>query len=150
MLDLGWSELLLVAVIAIVVVGPKDLPRALRTVGHWVAKVRGVAREFQSSVDDMIREAELDEIKKEAQAITDLNRPADEDLVPGHEGMQNIEPPPEALADTPDEEAAADRAYEDYVAEGAVAPAHSLTPPEAAPAGVDADEDERPASRANG
>ena len=77
MLDIGWSELLMVAVVAIIVIGPKELPRALRTAGQWVAKVRGIAREFQSSIDDMIRDSELDELKKQARSITDLNLDGD-------------------------------------------------------------------------
>ena len=63
----------MVAVVAIIVIGPKELPRALRTAGQWVAKVRGIAREFQSSIDDMIRDSELDELKKQARSITDFN-----------------------------------------------------------------------------
>ncbi len=73
MLDIGWSELLVVAVVAIIVIGPKDLPRALKTAGQWVAKVRGIAREFQSGIDDMIRDSDLEDLKKEAQAITDFD-----------------------------------------------------------------------------
>lgn len=72
MLDIGWSEMLLIAVVAIVVIGPKDLPRALRTLGQWVGKARSIAREFQSSVDQMIADAELDEIKKTTNAIGDF------------------------------------------------------------------------------
>jgi sec-independent protein translocase protein TatB len=69
MLDIGWSEMLLVAVIAIVVIGPKDLPRAMRSVGRWVNKARSVAREFQNSVDQMIAESELDEVRKSVDSI---------------------------------------------------------------------------------
>lgn len=64
MLDVAPTELLLVAVVALVVIGPKDLPRAMRFVGQWVAKARGVARHFRSGLDEMIRQAELDEMEK--------------------------------------------------------------------------------------
>lgn len=64
MFDIGWSEMLVLAVVAIVVVGPKELPKLMRTVGAWVTKARRLAREFQMSLDDMAREAELHEIKK--------------------------------------------------------------------------------------
>jgi sec-independent protein translocase protein TatB len=64
MLDFNPSELLLVAVVALVVIGPKDLPKALRVVGHWVGKARGVARQFRSGFDSMVREAELEEMEK--------------------------------------------------------------------------------------
>ncbi len=64
MFDVAPSELLLVAIVALVVIGPKDLPRVLRTVGQWVGKARGVARQFRSGFDDMVREAELAELEK--------------------------------------------------------------------------------------
>jgi len=64
MLDVAPTELLLVAVVALIVIGPKDLPRAMRFVGQWVAKARGVARHFRSGIDEMIRQAELEEMEK--------------------------------------------------------------------------------------
>jgi len=74
MLDIGWTEMAVIAVVAIIAIGPKDLPMALKTVGQWVARARGLAREFQNSVDDMIREAELDKVKKEVEeAATKLD-----------------------------------------------------------------------------
>ena len=73
MFDLGWSELAVVAVIALIVVGPKELPQILRTAAHWLRKARSLAREFQSSVDDMVREAELDEAKKTMEAARHLS-----------------------------------------------------------------------------
>lgn len=69
MLDIGWSEMAVVAVIALIIIGPKDLPRILRYVGRWAGKARAMAREFQSSVDDMMREAELDEVKKSVESV---------------------------------------------------------------------------------
>ena len=63
MLDIGWTEMAFIAVIALVVIGPKDLPKALRTVSHYVRKARSMAREFQSGLDDIARETELDEVK---------------------------------------------------------------------------------------
>lgn len=65
MLDIGWQELFIVAVIAIVVIGPKELPRAVKTVAQLLRKARGMAREFQDGIDDLVREAELDDLKKE-------------------------------------------------------------------------------------
>jgi sec-independent protein translocase protein TatB len=64
MFDIGWSEMALVAVLALIVIGPKDLPRVLRSASYWVRKARGLAREFQSGVDEMIREADLEDAKK--------------------------------------------------------------------------------------
>ncbi len=64
MLDVAPTELLLVAVVALVVIGPKDLPRAMRFVGQWIARARGVARHFRSGLDEMVRQAELEEMEK--------------------------------------------------------------------------------------
>lgn len=63
MLDVAPTELLLVAVVALLVIGPKDLPRAMRFVGKWVGKARGVARQFRSGFDTMVRESELAEME---------------------------------------------------------------------------------------
>ncbi|WP_375422270.1 Sec-independent protein translocase protein TatB [uncultured Sphingomonas sp.] len=64
MFDIAPSELLLVAFVALIVIGPKDLPKALRVVGYWVGKARGVARQFRQGFDSMVREAELEEMEK--------------------------------------------------------------------------------------
>lgn len=63
MFDVAPTELLLVAVVALLVIGPKELPRVLRTVGHWVGKARGVARQFRAGFDEMVRESELKEME---------------------------------------------------------------------------------------
>ncbi|MDB5697644.1 MAG: twin-arginine translocation protein TatB subunit [Alphaproteobacteria bacterium] len=68
MFDVAPTEFLLVAVVALVVIGPKDLPRVMRTVGQWVARARGVARHFRSGLDTMMREAELEEMEKKWKA----------------------------------------------------------------------------------
>lgn len=63
MLDLGWPELMVIMVVALVVIGPKDLPAAIRTVTTILRKVRGMANEFQSGLADIAREAGVDDIK---------------------------------------------------------------------------------------
>ncbi|WP_298727969.1 Sec-independent protein translocase protein TatB [uncultured Ferrovibrio sp.] len=73
MFDIAWSELGIIAVVALVVIGPRDLPKVLRTVGQWTAKARAMAREFQSGIDDMVREAELDELRKAAKQVSDFS-----------------------------------------------------------------------------
>ncbi len=65
MLDIGWQELFIVAVVAIVVIGPKELPRAVKAMAQALRKARSMAREFQDGFDDILREAELDDLKKE-------------------------------------------------------------------------------------
>jgi sec-independent protein translocase protein TatB len=64
MFDIGYTELLVIAIVALVVIGPKDLPRVMRTVGAWVGRARGMARHFRSGLDTMMREAELEEMEK--------------------------------------------------------------------------------------
>ncbi len=80
MLDIGWSKLLLIAVIALIVIGPKELPAVLRTVGHWMGKARRMAAEFQSQFQEAMREAEMADLKKHADdlnsAVRSLTGPA--------------------------------------------------------------------------
>jgi len=64
MFDIGASELLLVVIVAIVVIGPKDLPFALRSAGRWIGKIRRVSGHFRTGIDTMIREAELEDMEK--------------------------------------------------------------------------------------
>lgn len=64
MFDIGSTELLMVAVVALVIIGPKDLPKAMRVVGHWVGKARGLARQLRSGFDDIVRESELADLEK--------------------------------------------------------------------------------------
>lgn len=64
MFDVASSEVILLGVVALLVIPPKDLPKAMRFAGHWVGKVRGVANQFRSGFDTMVREAELQEMEK--------------------------------------------------------------------------------------
>src|SRR5271165_2321431 len=73
LLDFGWSELMLIGIVALVVIGPKDLPKALRVAGFWVRKARTLSREFQSSVEQMVREAELDEVRQELKKASEID-----------------------------------------------------------------------------
>jgi len=77
MFDLSWTELLVIAAVAIIVVGPKDLPRALRGVGRWTGKARRMARDFRRQFDEALREAELDTVKKEVESIGKIDPVAD-------------------------------------------------------------------------
>lgn len=67
--SLGFQEILLLAVLALVVVGPKDLPLMLRKLGRWTARLRGMAQEFRTGFDELARQAELDELRKEVDAL---------------------------------------------------------------------------------
>ena len=95
LLDFGWSELMLIGVVALVVIGPKDLPKALRVAGFWVRKARTLSREFQSSVEQMIREAELDEMRQELKKATeiDLDREFRQAVDPTGSLAESLKPP---------------------------------------------------------
>jgi sec-independent protein translocase protein TatB len=67
--DVGGLELLVIAAVALIVVGPKDLPVMLRKLGQFTAKIRGMANEFRASFDEMARQSELDELRKEVEAM---------------------------------------------------------------------------------
>jgi sec-independent protein translocase protein TatB len=74
--DLGWSEMGIVLLVALLVLGPKEMPKLARDLGRWVGKARSLAREFQRSLEDMAREAELDDVKKQIDdAGRELRRP---------------------------------------------------------------------------
>lgn len=68
MFDIGWQEIFLIAVVALLIIGPKDLPRTLRTVTGVLRKVKGMARDFQSGLDDIVRESDLAEMRREIEA----------------------------------------------------------------------------------
>ncbi|WP_260598379.1 Sec-independent protein translocase protein TatB [Sphingomonas endolithica] len=86
MFDVAPTELLLVAMVALVVIGPKDLPKAMRFVGFWVGRARGVMRQFRSGFDSMVREAELHEMEKkwaaENERIMREHQPSTDHSVP--------------------------------------------------------------------
>lgn len=71
MFDLAWSEILVIAVVALVVIGPKELPLLLRNVGQWIRKARSLASEFQSGIDQMARDAEIAELRKQVEQAKD-------------------------------------------------------------------------------
>ncbi|MDG3443874.1 Sec-independent protein translocase protein TatB [Nitrospirillum amazonense] len=77
MFDIAWSELALIGVVALVVIGPKDLPVALYTAGKWMRKARLLARDFQSHLDDMVRQAELEDLRKQAQKVAQFDLTAE-------------------------------------------------------------------------
>ncbi|HEY0412976.1 MAG TPA: Sec-independent protein translocase protein TatB [Allosphingosinicella sp.] len=103
MFGVDSSELLIVALVALVVIGPKDLPRVMRVVGQWVGRARGMARHFRSGIDEMIRQSELEEMEKKWREENDRimrEHPVagawtTSDPVPGPEAA--AEPPPPAL-----------------------------------------------------
>lgn len=110
MFDIGASELLLIVVVAVVVIGPKDLPLAMRTAGRWIAKIRRVSGYFRSGIETMIREAELEDMERkwreQNEAIMKAHPAVSEEPVPG--SAETALPPP-AMAEEAASPAAAER-----------------------------------------
>src|ERR1700730_6988114 len=71
MFDFSWSELLLIGIVALIFIGPKELPGVLRTLGQWMSKVRRMAGDFQNQFHDAMREAELADLKKEVDELAE-------------------------------------------------------------------------------
>src|SRR6185503_14733876 len=84
MLDFGWSQMLLIAAVALIVLGPKELPKVIKSVTEWAGKARSLAREFRSSVDEMMAETEFkNTIQAETAAFDALSpKPADTSAAP--------------------------------------------------------------------
>ena len=71
MFDIGWSELVVIAVVALIAIGPKELPRVLRTIGQYMSKIRRMASEFQGQFQEAMREAEMADLKKSVDEMAD-------------------------------------------------------------------------------
>src|SRR6266436_57575 len=69
--DIAWGEFVVIAVVALIVIGPKELPGVLRAVGQWTTKIRRMASEFQSQFQEALREAEMSDLKKEVDTLND-------------------------------------------------------------------------------
>lgn len=108
MFDLSWSHIFILLVVALVVVGPKDLPRLMRTLGQWMAKARSMADQFRKSFDDMARQAELDDLRKEIESLrTDrplagLAQDIHQSIVPEDMRGSPMAPSPQSVAIEPE------------------------------------------------
>lgn len=133
MFDLGWGEILVIAIVAILVVGPKDLPRLMKGIGEWVAKARRMASHFQSGVDEMIRQAELEDLKKDLNTIRrDLRTPITIDP------RTTTTPPPDNLmVSLGEEQAKSEPLPLPGPIEGPIAPPAQASTPVSAPAAPD-------------
>ncbi len=90
MFDIGWSEMVVVLMVAILVVGPKDLPRAIATMTKYLRKARAMAREFQTGLNDLAREAELEDLKKKVAETENSIKKQVEDAVDPTGSMQGM------------------------------------------------------------
>lgn len=106
MFDVGASELLLIVIVAIVVIGPKDLPLALRTAGRWIGKIRRISGHFRQGIETMIREAELEEMERkwreQNEAIMKAHpQVGDSTAAPAEVTAEPALPPPAAVEPEP-------------------------------------------------
>ena len=104
MFDIAWSELALIGAVALIVIGPKDLPRVMRSLGQWTRRARAMAAEFQRNLDEMMREAELDEIRKEVEKVSPAEFKSSLEKLVDAEGIKEavkIEEPAPAPTPTP-------------------------------------------------
>ncbi|HEY6964853.1 MAG TPA: Sec-independent protein translocase protein TatB [Erythrobacter sp.] len=141
MFDVGAGELLVILIVAVVVIGPKDLPLAMRTAGRWIGKMRRISAHFRSGIDAMVREAELEEMEKKWKAQNEeiMRRSAAlteaEAGAPVMTGPPPVETAPVGTPSAPAEPPAADTPPVEPAAE----PLAQLPLPEPAPKGSSAD-----------
>jgi sec-independent protein translocase protein TatB len=81
MFDIGWSELLVIGVVAIIVVGPKDLPKLMRGIGFYAGKLRRAATDFQRQFEEAMRESEMEEVRKSIESAKVEGRPFDQPVM---------------------------------------------------------------------
>jgi len=139
MFDIGWSEMALVLLVALIVIGPKDLPRVARTMGQWVGKGRAMAREFQRALEDMAREAELDKVKSEIEKAgrTNVGKTIEKTIDPSGELSKAFDPKADSKGAGSSKRASGDQpaSADAQAAQAASAPATPAKPESPAPAG---------------
>jgi sec-independent protein translocase protein TatB len=123
MFDISWTELIVVGVVALIAIGPKELPGALRSLGQWMGKIRRMASEFQGQFQEAMREAEMAELKKQVDTLTS--------------GFDPIESARKEIEGAVDEKAATATAPADAWSDPTAAPADAV-PAAEAPPGADA------------
>jgi sec-independent protein translocase protein TatB len=107
MFDIGWMEMMVIAIVMIVIIGPKELPGVLHTMGRWVGRVRVMARSFQDSIEEMAQESGLDDVRREVDTITDydiggsIEKSIDPDGEMRKELTQDASEDPAETADSP-------------------------------------------------
>lgn len=132
MFDIGASELLVIVVVAILVIGPKDMPRAMRTAGRWIGKLRRMSGHFRAGIDEMVRQAEIEDMEEKwAARNKEIMAKYPEGSTPEGGAPENLVPgqmePLAAAGDVPDADAAAEAAI--ARAAPVKAPEHGDEPP---------------------
>ncbi len=139
MFDLSWGHFIVVAIVALIVIGPKELPAVLRTIGQWTTKIRRMAAEFQGQFQEAMREAEMADLKKEISNISDTARGVTSQL----NDPMNWEPKP-ADAVTPPESLPREPLPSDFLSAEPFPPGESPAAEPPAPAALDAAAGETP------
>jgi sec-independent protein translocase protein TatB len=96
MFDIGWGEFLVIGIVALIAIGPKELPGVLRSLGQWMTKLRHMASEFQGQFQEAMREAEMTELKKQVEDMTDAARG-----LTNFDPMENVRKDVEGLMEGP-------------------------------------------------
>jgi len=93
MFDIGWQEIFLIGLVALIVIGPKDLPRALKSIMQMIKKMKGMARDFQGGLDDIVRESDLQDIRKQLEDETggDFRRQIEDAIDPTGEVKKDLD-----------------------------------------------------------
>jgi sec-independent protein translocase protein TatB len=151
MFDISWTEFLLIGVVALIVIGPKELPAVLRTLGQWTRKVRGMAADFQNQFQEAMREAEMADLKKDVDDMAKdisgfdpLKDVRDSVETAGRDIEKSIEAAPKPIEPALDGGMAAEPALTETPADAPAAIAAAPEPaPEPAPATAAAGESER-------
>jgi sec-independent protein translocase protein TatB len=130
MFDIGWSELFVVLIVALVVVGPKDLPKLMRTIGQWAGRARAMADQFKRSFDDMARQSELEELRNE---VSKLRTEATKPMTDLDYKSYGIEFPADPLTPAIEDVGAAPPKFDELAQVTATAPA-AVSAPATAPA----------------
>jgi sec-independent protein translocase protein TatB len=132
MFDLGWGELVVIGIVALIAIGPKELPTVLRTLGQYMAKVRRMASEFQGQFQEAMREAELHDLKKQAEdlgsSVTDIT--SFDPMADVQKDLQSAVENEPAKTELPAPEAAAEPADTTAQAEAAPPPAADVPQPD--------------------
>jgi len=141
MFDIGWGELVVIGIVALIAIGPKELPSVLRTLGQWMGKVRRMASEFQGQFQEAMREAEMADLKKQfdeaTSAATNLTTGLGDPLESARKEMESALDQKPAASVAPN--AASGVQSSPASAEDKVAPVVNLPPPDLAPHLTDSD-----------
>ncbi len=144
MFDLGWSELLVIGVVALIVIGPKDLPDLFRTLGKYTAKIRMMAREFQRAMENAADEAGVKDVSKDLRNVTDPKKMGLDAINKAADDLKSWEPPQDLEAPKTPEMTEERKAMAEKIQSATAKTALDRQIEEAAAADVESEEDYTP------